>query len=360
MSTSLIPDPPPLSRKVAACLSYGAVSVSITLFNKAVFTVYKFPYPCTVTALQISVSLVYMVILQRLKLFDYGKLSFSKAKQAAPLAILWWLYVVSGLFALSYLNVPMFSVLRRGTTLLVVGGEWLIFARGPSLSALLSILVMIAGAIIAGITDLTFSLPGYIWVAICAVSTAAYLLLIKYLKDESGLSQNALLFYNNLLALPIMLAYLLLATDELQHVRTSPQLYSPSFQAFLLLSASQAFLLNLCIFWCTTVNSPVATTVTGQMKDVLTTGLGLFLFGDVRFSAKNIIGVAAGLIGGMLYSAVSLLDRRPKPELAKRIVLPSDALPPRTWSQDLGLISLQTRTMRVPSPLRKPSSLAPK
>ncbi len=50
----------------------------------------------------------------------------------------------------------------------------------------MSILVMIAGAIIAGTTDLTFSLPGYIWVAICAVSTAAYLLLIKYLKDESG------------------------------------------------------------------------------------------------------------------------------------------------------------------------------
>lgn len=81
MATSLIPDPPPFSKKIAACLSYGAVSVSITLFNKAVFTVYKFPYPCTVTALQISVSLVYMVILQRLKLFDYGKLSFSKAKQ---------------------------------------------------------------------------------------------------------------------------------------------------------------------------------------------------------------------------------------------------------------------------------------
>lgn len=30
------------------------------------------------------------------------------------------------------------SVLRRSTTLLVVGGEWLIFARGPSLSALVS------------------------------------------------------------------------------------------------------------------------------------------------------------------------------------------------------------------------------
>ena len=37
----------------------------------------------------------------------------------------------------------------------------------------------------------------------------------------------------------------------------------PSVQMFLLLSVSQAFLLNMCIFWCTTVNSPLATTVTG-------------------------------------------------------------------------------------------------
>jgi hypothetical protein len=35
-------------------------------------------------------------------------------------------------------------------------------------------------------------------------------------------------------------------------------------QAMLIFSASQAFLLNLAIFWCTTANSPVATTVTGM------------------------------------------------------------------------------------------------
>ena len=88
MATPLIADPPPLSRKVAACFSYGAVSVSITLFNKAVFTLYHFPYPCTVTALQILVSLVYMVILQRFKAFDYGRLSFSRAKQVGSVLLL--------------------------------------------------------------------------------------------------------------------------------------------------------------------------------------------------------------------------------------------------------------------------------
>ena len=45
---------------------------------------------------------------------------------------------------------------------------------------------MVTGAVIAGATDLTFNLPGYIWVAICAVSTAIYLLLIRLLKDKTG------------------------------------------------------------------------------------------------------------------------------------------------------------------------------
>ena len=55
-----------------------------------------------------------------------------------------------------------------------------------------SILVMVTGAVIAGATDLTFNLPGYIWVAICAVSTAVYLLLIRLLKDKTGASPRTM------------------------------------------------------------------------------------------------------------------------------------------------------------------------
>ena len=121
-----------------------------------------------------------------------------------------------------------------------------------------------------------------------------------------GLSQHALLFHNNLLSLPLMAAWFLFATGEPAGVAAAPQLADPKFVAFLILSASQAFLLNLCIFWCTTTNSPLATTVTGQMKDILTTGLGLFLFGDVLFNARNLTGVALGLGGGIAYSLLAL------------------------------------------------------
>ena len=45
---------------------------------------------------------------------------------------------------------------------------------------------MIVGAILAGATDLSYSLAGYVYVGICAVSTAVYLILIRLIQDRTG------------------------------------------------------------------------------------------------------------------------------------------------------------------------------
>ena len=60
------------------------------------------------------------------------------------------------------------------------------------------------------------------------------------------------------------------------------------------------------------------------MKDIVTTALGMFMFGDVLLEVKNLIGVLVGLAGGMLYAWIqyrgSSLSRQYKP-------LPSSAGP---------------------------------
>ena len=137
---------------------------------------------------------------------------------------------------------------------------------------------MLTGAVIAGATDLTYNLPGYIWVSICAVSTAVYLLLIRLLKEQTGgsswqpplccvlmpqlllpayaaqwmhgtashqagasgqarwccpaagLNDTSMLLYNNLLSLPVMLSYMVMATDELLEVHRFPLLWDIKFQ----------------------------------------------------------------------------------------------------------------------------------
>ena len=175
------------------------------------------------------------------------------------------LYVQSGLLALRYLTVPMFGVLRRSTTLITVLGEYVAFGKVTPASSMAAILVMVTGAALAGATDLSFNATGYAWVGVCVVSTSAFLVLIRMLGKELGLNQHALLLYNNVLSLPMMLAWFLFATEEPKYVFSAPQWEDPSFVAFLLLSASQAFLLNLCMFWCTTVNSALVTTIVGTL-----------------------------------------------------------------------------------------------
>lgn len=72
---------PSTSKKLLACLSYGTVSVSITLFNKAVFSIYGFHYPNFVTTLQILVSILYMNLLKGVGLFHFAPLTVRGAKQ---------------------------------------------------------------------------------------------------------------------------------------------------------------------------------------------------------------------------------------------------------------------------------------
>ena len=61
--------------RAAACLSYGLVSTSITLFNKAVFSKFHFNYPNLVTSYQIAVSIIYMLALRGLGVAKIEKAS---------------------------------------------------------------------------------------------------------------------------------------------------------------------------------------------------------------------------------------------------------------------------------------------
>lgn len=304
---------PTVARSLMICAFYGMTSVSITFFNKAIFSVYHFRFPCLVTLLQILVcicSLSMARIFGNLKLPD---INMQLSRQVFPLAFIWWLYVVTGIAALRYLTIPMFSTLRKSTALIVLILETTLLRKQAKPSIWLAILVMVSGGFIAGVTDLSFSAMGYTLVGICCVATALYLVLIVRVSNTSKLGTFALLYYNNMLALPLMLTYLLLFTNELQQVTSYPYLYDIQFWMFFVLSAAQATLLNIAIFLCTKLNSPLATTVTGQMKDFVTVGFGFFVFGDVKVSIPNLTGLFISMFGSALYSLIKLLAATSKP-----------------------------------------------
>eukprot|EP00286_Rhodomonas_abbreviata_P029262 CAMPEP_0181299760 /NCGR_PEP_ID=MMETSP1101-20121128/6523_1 /TAXON_ID=46948 /ORGANISM="Rhodomonas abbreviata, Strain Caron Lab Isolate" /LENGTH=255 /DNA_ID=CAMNT_0023404941 /DNA_START=314 /DNA_END=1077 /DNA_ORIENTATION=- len=232
------------------------------------------------------------------------------SKKLLPMALGWVTYGISGVIALKYLNVPMFSAFRRFTTIMVMFGEYKLRNRLPPRNQQAAVVVMCIGAAIAGVTDITYSLPGYCWVITCAISTAVYLLFIEKLGKESGLSDLALLFYNNMLSMPFMLVALLLS-GELYTVPLYPRLYDLDFQVFFVVSALQAFFLNFLIFLCTRVNSPLVTSVTGTVKDLVTNALGMTLFGDFPFNPPNFLSICVCFSGSVWYSRLKYLANQP-------------------------------------------------
>ncbi|PXF41776.1 putative UDP-sugar transporter [Gracilariopsis chorda] len=295
---------------LAVCLLYGGTSVCITFFNKAIFSVYEFHFPCFLTLLQITVCLFILTVANAFRFIKLTTPTFALIKHVYPLTLCWWTYVISGIAALRYLNIPMFSTLRKSTALIVLILEALLLSKHSKPSIWVSIFVMVTGGIIAGVTDLSFSREGYVLVLLCCVATALYLILIVKLGKHPSLDTFSLLYFNNLLSFPLMLFYILAFTTELKEVPQYQHIRSSKFWAFLLFSAAQATLLNVAIFLCTRLNSPLATTVTGQIKDFVTVGFGLVVFGDVKLSVPNLIGLAVSLFGSVLYSLLKFIHAR--------------------------------------------------
>lgn len=104
-------------RRLTACCCYGAVSIMITLFNKAVFSVYRFTYPNVVTTYQIIVSIAYLFLLQRLRWMDLGSFSLKSARQ-----VLMWHLTTFGAHckALSVCLADLYAVPGRRVPLSIV------------------------------------------------------------------------------------------------------------------------------------------------------------------------------------------------------------------------------------------------
>jgi len=213
----------------------------------------------------------------------------------------------SGLWALTLVNVPVFSALRRLSTLIVIVGEHFVLGKHTPLDEINSVVLMVFGAIVAGWGDLSASFFGYVLVFFNCLVTAGYLIYINKKSKETSLNTFGLMFYCNLLSLPgvACIVYLTEWEDILQYQHFSKF----GFQLCFFMSSVQAFLLNYFIFLCSTINSPLTTSITGQLKAILQTILGLFMFADVEITPLLSIGLFISSVASIWYSAIKYMQQ---------------------------------------------------
>jgi hypothetical protein len=76
--------------------------------------------------------------------------------------------------SLQFLSVPLVTIFKNVTNIAIMAGDWYFYQQPTSLPIVLSLLLMLAGAVMAGLADIAFSPLGYTWMALNCLATAAY------------------------------------------------------------------------------------------------------------------------------------------------------------------------------------------
>lgn len=295
---------PSMYLKVGVAVFYSFISISLVLFNKSIFANYNFDSPAFLTVCQAVMGMVLTRLLSHYKVFTLQGISKDQVLRLVPLAIIYLMNITFGLMAIQHINIPIYNTLRRSGILLVIAVEYYMYCKLPSHGILVSVCIIVGGTLFAGMRDLSFDIFSYSIAMIANLLTALYIVLVKHYGKILQMEPLSLLYYNNLLSLPMAMLMSLIMQDNIHKYDLSIG-FACSFMASVLFS----FLLNVGIYFNTNINSPLTQSILGQAKGYIQLLLGLVLFNDYKYEFWNAVGMSIAMVGGLLYAYVSYLER---------------------------------------------------
>ncbi|XP_027903441.1 UDP-N-acetylglucosamine transporter UGNT1-like isoform X4 [Vigna unguiculata] len=247
-------------RRIYAAISYMSCAVLLILFNKAVLSSYGFPSSSIVTLLQMVCSCCFLYVLRRWRMIS----------------------LIAGESVITADNSKKFVPLRTLKHTLPLAGAYLLYM------VVISVGLIVFGAFIAGARDFSFDTYGYALVFLSNITTAIYLAMIARVGKTSGLNSFGLMWCNGIICGPFLFIWTLVQGD-LKMTLNFPYLFSPGFIVVLFFSCILAFFLNYSIFLNTTLNSALAQTICGNLKDLFTISFGWIIFGGLPFDFVSIL-----------------------------------------------------------------------
>mmetsp|Transcript_38314 Transcript_38314/g.122861 ORF Transcript_38314/g.122861 Transcript_38314/m.122861 type:complete len:401 (+) Transcript_38314:197-1399(+) len=285
-----------------SCAMYVACSTLMVLTNKWLASTLAVNAHVSLLMMQNAVATFLVSSCKTVGLVDYANFDRKVAARWFPVNIYFVAMLATSFVAMRYLSVPMITVFKQLANLLTVSGERYFFGKPVSKGVALSFATMIAGAALAALNDLEFSFEGYFWQGANCVCTSAYVLYLKYATKTVQLSKFAMVFYNNLLSLPLLLV-IAVANGEpaaLWDAHRNGKI-DATFFAVNGLAGAVGFFLNLASVWCVSATSATTYAIVGALNKIPVTILGYLLF-HTAISKDMALYISVSLVGGFLYS----------------------------------------------------------
>ncbi len=318
---------------VISIFSYCASSILMTTTNKYVLSGNKgFNLNFILLAVQAIVCVLAVMILKGVGLITYRGFEKSLAKKWYPIAVLLVIMIYTSSKALAYLSIPVYTIFKNLTIILIAYGEVIWFGGHVTSMALFSFLLMVLSSIIAAWTDIYTALGprvtdalapqvseiatatstaleaesvvfnlGYFWMFTNCFASAAFVLIMRKRIKLTNFKDFDTMYYNNLLSIPILLLSSLLLEDWSPEnlIRNFPAESRTAVISAMVFSGLSAVGISYCSGWCIRATSSTTYSMVGALNKLPIALSGLVFFGDPAnfFSVTSIfLGFLAGLV----------------------------------------------------------------
>ncbi|CAF3632735.1 unnamed protein product [Rotaria socialis] len=295
------------SKTIASLILYCVSGTLLTLVNKLIVVI--FPYVNVLLVLQNGIAVILLVFFSqgfRHTFESLPELNVNIVKLWMPLVLLFVMMLTSSLFALMYVTVPTFIVMRNFTTLSVALLEYVFLNNQIDGFSTLTLIGMLLAAILYSKHDLTFNIQGYTWLSVNIIGTSAYQIYMKkiiHLPVFENIGSIGMSYYNNFISLPILLICAcimgelttLLLKSDLRHILHMKNI------SIILLSGILGFSLSVSAFALNKLISATSMMVANNANKFFIIVLSQ-IFVQFTLDLKASIGAISVLFLGCLYS----------------------------------------------------------
>lgn len=284
--------------------SYCVSSILMTVTNKYVVNGYSFNMNFVLLLVQSLVCTIAIATLKALGVITYRPLNKTDAKNWAPISILLVVMIYTSSKALQFLSIPVYTIFKNLTIILIAYGEVLFFGGQVSSMALGSFLLMVLSSVIACLGDQkdseAFGLSvGYFWMATNCFSSAAFVLYMRKRIKLTNFKDFDTMYYNNVLSIPILLISSFILEDW------SPENLAANFTQSsviaMIVSGLASVGISYCSGWCVRVTSSTTYSMVGALNKLPIALSGLVFF-DAAVNFLSISSIFIGFLAGLVYA----------------------------------------------------------
>mmetsp|Transcript_1676 Transcript_1676/g.4359 ORF Transcript_1676/g.4359 Transcript_1676/m.4359 type:complete len:387 (-) Transcript_1676:109-1269(-) len=290
-----------------ACLSYALCSISLSLFNKLIFSGSSFNFPISVLAFQSLCAVVFLLLSDWLKLSEPSPLTKDVLRAMAPVTILFCLMLWTSGKALRFVSMPIFTVFKNLAVVGTTAWEYFRFGSRVSMGIMLSLALMVGGSLAAGAGDLTATREGFIWMFVNVFFTVSYVASLKDLVPPD-LPASAKTLANNLLSLGAF-AGVAAFNGEIGDFWSALLAQTRLFKLALLCTGVIGTAINMSTFWCARVTSGATYAFVGASNKIPVALIGHFAFHS-ELTVGGWTGVTMGLGAGIVFAITKERERR--------------------------------------------------